>query len=52
MDLVVGEAREKGNGIAKAGLGFADRESVQTDLFQELSKFITLSCKRFGLREL
>ena len=52
MDLVVGEAREERNGIAKAGLRFTDRGGVQTDLFQKFSKFFAFSCERFGLREL
>ena len=38
MDLVIGEAREERNGIAKAGLGFTDRGGVQTDLSQEFSE--------------
>ena len=38
MDLVIGEAREERNGIAKAGLGFTNRGGVQTDLSQEFSE--------------
>ena len=52
MDLIVGEVREKRNGIAKAGLRFTDRGGVQTDLSQKFSKFVAFFCERFGLREL
>ena len=52
MDLVVDEAREKRNGIAKAGLEFTDRGGVQTDLSQKFSEFVAFFYKRFGFREL
>ena len=52
VDLVVGEAGEKGDSVPEAGLRAVDREGIKTNLIKKFSKFIAFFSKLFRFREL